>query len=366
AAIIAAGGSPLGLGTDIGGSVRFPAAFCGIASMKPTAGRLPDLGRYSMPVGQTAIASQVGVMARHVDDVALGLSIVNEGVQPIDDAPRPLGDYRSVDLAGLRVAVFTDDGLFPVSPANERAVREAAGMLADAGATVSEWTPPGMDEAYALLTGIFSADGGAAFRALLGRDKRDPRISMLVTLAGRSRRMLGVLESALSAAGQASLAKGLRAFGHADTSHYWKMTERLLDYRLRFRAAMEAGPDGPIDLILGPAGALPAWTHGASRDLVLGGAYVPLYNVLGYPAGIVPVTTVRAGEESRRQPGSDMVQRLAAKVEEGSAGLPIGVQIAARPWREHVALAAMREIERQAALREGYPRTPVVPHMPQA
>ena len=69
-AIIAAGGSPLGLGTDIGGSLRYPAAYCGIASLKPTAGRTPDAGRYSAPIGQRAIVSQVGVLARRVADVA--------------------------------------------------------------------------------------------------------------------------------------------------------------------------------------------------------------------------------------------------------------------------------------------------------
>jgi fatty acid amide hydrolase len=61
AAIIAAGGSPMGLATDIGGSIRVPATFCGIAGLKPTAGRTPDAGRFSEPLGERAIVSQVGV-----------------------------------------------------------------------------------------------------------------------------------------------------------------------------------------------------------------------------------------------------------------------------------------------------------------
>jgi fatty acid amide hydrolase len=100
AAIIASGGSPMGLGTDIGGSLRIPASFCGIVSLKPTTGRVNDPGRYSVPVGQRAILSQIGPMARSVEDVALLLEVLNGvNVEP----SLPLGDYRQVNVSRLRV-----------------------------------------------------------------------------------------------------------------------------------------------------------------------------------------------------------------------------------------------------------------------
>ena len=105
---------------------------------------------------------------------------------------------------------------------------------------------------------------------------------------------------------------------------------------------------------------LPAWTHGVGENLILGGAYTALYNVLGYPAGVVPVTRVRAGEEIGRKPSRDLVQQAAYNVEQGSAGLPIGVQVVARPWREHVALAAMRAIEDAARAQADFPALPVI------
>ena len=166
-AIIAAGGSPLGLGTDIGGSLRIPAAFCGIASLKPTAGRTPDAGRYSVPIGQQAIASQVGVLARQVADVALGTEIVSGGRAPSFEPPMPLGDYQAVNVAKLRVAYYTDDGTLAPAPALRRAVREAADILRDRGAQVTAWSPPDVPHALELFFSIFTADRGELMREML-------------------------------------------------------------------------------------------------------------------------------------------------------------------------------------------------------
>jgi fatty acid amide hydrolase len=120
--------------------------------------------------------------------------------------------------------------------------------------------------------------------------------------------------------------------------------------------ALNASEGCHVDLILCPACALPAFTHGSSRDLILAGGYTALYNVLGYPTGIVPVTRVRSDEEVGRTPSRDSMEQAAYKVELGSAGLPVGVQVVARPWREHVALAAMRLIEEAAGRHSDYPR----------
>ena len=359
-AIIAAGGSPLGLGTDIGGSLRYPAASCGIASMKPTAGRTPDAGRYSAPFGQRAIVSQVGVLARRVADVALGIEVINGGRSPAVEPPMPLGDPADVDLASLRVARYADDGTFAVVPAVRRALDEAAEALRRRGAQVTEWRPPDVPRALELFYGIMSADGGAGMRRTLGRGRRDPRIALLLTLASRSRPTLAAIGGLLGLLGQRGLASGIKGFGHRDTAHYWRMVEEQLDYQERFRQALDTGAGGPFDVILCPATALPAWTHGAAQNLSLGGAYTALYNLLGYPAGVVPVTRVRPGEEIGRAPSRDVVEQTAYKVEQGSAGLPIGVQVVARPWREHVALAAMLAIESTARERDDFPHTPAM------
>ena len=88
------------------------------------------------------------------------------------------------------------------------------------------------------------------------------------------------------------------------------------------------------------------------------GAYAPLANVTGFPAGVVTVTRVRPNEESDRAPSRDLIDQVAREAERGSTGLPIAVQIIARPWRDHFALAAMAQIEAVARKQPDYPARP--------
>jgi fatty acid amide hydrolase len=347
AAIIAAGGSPLGLATDIGGSIRVPAAVCGIAGFKATSGRLTDPGLFSAPIGQRAIVSQVGVLAREVVDVALALEILNGGREPKCEPPMPLADSRLVTLSSLRVAYYTDDGTLKPAPAVARAVREAAKVLEQLGARVAEWSPPDAGRALDIFLGIMSADGGRGARRNLGRDPRDRRIAILARITGMPRPAIAAI---LKLSGRRKMAALVSNFGHSDTDHFWQLVAAQMEYQERFQRALDVDPAGPFDLILCPACALPAFRHGASEELLVAGAYACLYNLLGYPTGIVPVTRVRSGEELGREPSKDAMEESGYLAEKGSAGLPIGVQVVARPWREHVAIAAMAAI--QAAVRE--------------
>jgi fatty acid amide hydrolase len=360
AAIIVAGGSPMGLAADIGGSIRVPATFCGIAGLKPTAGRFPDPNSVGLSLGERAIASQVGVLGRTVGDVELGYQVLQGDHLPRGDHGEPVGDDApaSVEISKLRVAYYTDDGTLAVSSGVRRAVTEAAGVLAGQGAQVVEWQPPAVPHAVDIFFGVLSADGAAGARKALAGNRVDPRIGELVRLAGMPRPILGALEQALRISGQRQAANMLRNFGYRDTLHYWQLVEAQDAYKQQFARALDSDPGGPFDLIVCPACAVPAFPHGGSKDLIVAGGYAVLYNVLGYPAGVVPVTRVQPGEESGRKPGRDAMERAARLAERGSAGLPIGVQVVARPWREHVALAAMAAIWESMHTRPDFPDMP--------
>jgi fatty acid amide hydrolase len=355
AAVIGAGASPLGLGNDIGGSLRIPAAFCAITSIRPTAGRLPDHCAHGLPVGQTGIVSQVGPMARNVDDLVLGLRVLDGGRDPSVDPGPQFGDPAAVDLSGLRFATFVDDGEFPVSPAVRRAVSEAAEMLKAAGAKEVGWKPPPLSQANDLLFATLSADSGQTMRRLLRGNRVDRRLRPLLLISAMPLWLRAVAGGLLGALGQPRLARNMRRFAPGTADAYWLTVEAMAAFRADMLRSLDQADGGPADLILCPAYALPPVRHGATEMMPMPGAYVPLANVTGFPAGVVPVTRVRPNEESDRAASRDLIDKVARETERGSAGLPIAVQIIARPWREHVALAAMARIESAARKQPDYP-----------
>jgi fatty acid amide hydrolase len=357
-AIIAAGGSALGLGTDIGGSVRIPAAFCGIASLRPTAGRCPDLGRASVPAGQRAVASQIGPLARSVDDLAVALALINGGHGLEHEAVVPLASHRDVDVSRLRVTVLADDGVMTPSPAIARALREASAMLKAAGAEIVSCALPLVAEAMRLWLACVTGDRGAGMRQTARGGKIDPRAGLMLRLSGMPPALRGLVAGLLSAIGQKGLAGNMRAFAGGSAADYWRAVEDQMSYRAAFAAALDASAGGPVDLVLMPAYGVPAVRHGASANMPVAGAYSLLSPVLGYPAGVVPVTRVRAGEEVGRRQSSDVVHKTALEADRESAGLPIAVQLMGRPWRDETVLAAMRVVEQAAGQGADFPARP--------
>jgi fatty acid amide hydrolase len=361
AAIVAAGGSPIGLATDIGGSIRVPATFCGIAGIKPTAGRTPEIFGPGFFAGQTAIASQVGVLARDVSDVILALEVINGGKNPPSEPPRPLGDPYQLDVSTLRVGYYSRAGSFAPAPAVARAVEDAAGLMHQLGARVVPFSPPDPDLAEDLFYGILAGDGGRGAIEFIGRDKRDRRVDEILKIVSKPRRSIKTTLALLNMTKQRGLAKLVNNYGFGDTAHYWKLVAAQAEYQRRFGEALDQAECGPLDIVISPACALPALPHGESRNVATAGAYAVIYNLLGYPSGVVPVTRVGAAEQVGRKKSIDRMERAALRAEAGSVGLPIGVQITARPWREHVALAAMLAIESVVRKRTDFPQTPIDP-----
>ena len=142
AALIACGGSALGLGSDTGGGLRVPAAFCGTTALKPTQGRVPNTGVYNQPGGFTDQRTQIGPVARGVEDLLLALRII-AGPDYLDGGvvAKPLYDPSQLPLRDLTIASFPYDPSSLVTSAVANAVGASGQALARAGVQVVENRP---------------------------------------------------------------------------------------------------------------------------------------------------------------------------------------------------------------------------------
>ncbi|MGB7924308.1 MAG: amidase [Pyrinomonadaceae bacterium] len=297
AAAISACLSPASLGSDMTGSVRVPAHFCGICSLKPTTGRIAASGHLPLTTGPFSLAASLGPMARSVEDLALFY-----GALAGRDAagPAPALASRIERLRGWRVAWYTDDGVTPVTAETRRAVEAAARSLEEAGLLSDEQRPPGVERAPGLWPALFARASALQLREVYKGHEEKAGDFVRAMLANAERAQPPTLDEFIEA---------------------WMERDRLRAALLEW---MKVWP-----LVVAPVGAAPAFEHG-SRKVRVGDqtlsvfrafSYSQTYNVFGLPVACVPA-------------GNSM------------EGLPIGIQIIGRPFDEESVLAAALIVER--------------------
>ncbi len=273
AALVAAGGSALGLGSDSGGSLRQPAHACGIVALRPTTGRVPLTGHFPVITPLLDPRTVIGPLARRVEDLVLALGVL-EGPDGEDPSvvPMPWRDPQDVDLRGRRVAFWTDQPDCDPTPATVRTVERAAHWLAEAGADVIADRPACLDAVYPLTRTYWSLpesnDG----------DRWEPT--------------------------------GSSDLGADAVQRFRFEWDRFRRDLTRFM--------GGYDAVLTPAAERPAVLHGKDAGSI---APTLTFSLGGQPAVVVPC-------------GRD------------DAGLPIGVQVAARVGDDATALAFAAALER--------------------
>jgi len=356
AAILAVGGSALGIGSDIAGSIRLPADACGVHALKPTSGRLPLEGHLSVAAHQESALCQPGPLARSVRDLALAMRVLTDAAAR--DTNAETHSWRTLDTSGLRrlrIAFYTDNEVVKPAPAIRRAVTSAARALEGLGLTVEEWRPPNAYQMWGVYCSLLFSDGFRSLRRIARGSKLSPNVRQVLRLGSLPKMAFPIVAGVCRIAGQPQIADGIRYVTPLDGEEHGEMLDRRASLSRAFINAMD---DAGIDAILCPVFATPAVHH--RMDPLINGAlsYTAIFNLLGMPAGTVAATRVRSGEESDRTPGMDLVGRAAKRVEIGSAGMPVGVQVAARPWREDVALAVMTALEEHFRAQPDYPAQP--------
>jgi len=281
--------SPGGLGSDLAGSVRIPAHFCGICGLKPTTGRVPGELQFPPSIGPYSLGAVIGPLARTVGDLRLLFAALSK--DPFE--------RESHDLRGLRVAWYTDDGVAPVTEETARAVAAAARALSDAGLVVEERRPPNVERGHELWLKVFSRASVVQLRGLYkGRESEGGSF-----VSWR----LGTADNTPTPALDEYIAG-------------WMERDRLREELVQW---METTP-----IIIAPVGATPAYPHETLkvtvRNTTMGTfrafSYAQTFSVFN-----LPVVTVPAGKSND--------------------GLPIGVQIAGPPFAEEMILAAAEIVE---------------------
>jgi amidase len=301
AAAIAAGLSAGGLGSDSGGSVREPAHFCGICSLKPTPGRVPGRGHNPPCVGPFSILGAIGPLGRTVADVSLLFQLLaKQDVLDPASPPVALRPMTIEDAKSIPIGWFDEDGLGPVTAETRDAVRHAASELERQGFDVRPFRPAWLEAARELWWKFF-VQCGAMFYASTVRGREDELSPIFRNFLEIARAELPLTAESL-----------LQAWAECDA------------VRSRLLAELRNVP-----ILLTPVCAIPAFRHG-EREWKIEGAmvayldsmrYTQWFNVLASPAAVVPVGSSREG-------------------------LPIGVQIAGRPFEDESVLAVAAAIER--------------------
>jgi fatty acid amide hydrolase len=360
AAAVASGTSPLGIGTDIGGSIRIPAHFCGTVGFKPTLDRWSNRGSNTAIAGQEIVRSQIGCLARTVADCALLWRTLDPRAQSEHDPrvpPLPAGDPSAVDVRGLTVGFFDGCDFLEPAPSLRRAVRRACAALEAAGARLVPHTPVSTEEVVFVWLSALAADGGRTIDRALEGEPPSPQLAMsrkLLRVPAALRRGLGRVARGL---GQRRLGRLLGELGERRVDELWSLTRRRTELRLeehdRWRRA-------GLDAVVCPPHVVPALGHRQSGDFVMSVGAEFRWTLLDFPAGVVPVTCVRSEEVGKYQ-ARDRVEKKVRSIDEHSVGLPVGVQVVARPHREEALLAVMQAIEAGVRGEPDHPRTPVDP-----
>lgn len=317
-AAVASGASVFGLGSDVGGSIRIPAALCGTVGHKPTGGMVPNTGQHGHDPKHPLAYLCSGPLTRRVADVMPILRVI-AGPDAGDPGCRAftLGDPDAVDLRALRVFRLPDAGLAPLSAEVRDAVDRAEVSLRAAGCTVTTLDLPHLGDGFLLWSAKLSESFEGSYAEVLGDGEgvRYGRELVRSVLRRSKHTFPGLLLSALSDV----------------ADHLPGMQEQWVERADVLQAELEdlLGEDG---VLLGPTFPFSAPLHRGLWRNPFAHSYVCLFNVLELPA-----TTVPAGLDSIR--------------------LPLAVQLAAKRGNDHLCLAAAAVVEQSTG---GWQRTDVV------
>ncbi|KZT51752.1 amidase, partial [Calocera cornea HHB12733] len=354
-ALLALRGSPLGVGTDIGGSVRIPSTWCGLYGLRPSYNRFPYEGAKNSLEGFETVPSVLGPMSHSVAALKVFARALVEA-RPWDKDPvvvRKPWNAREERLEehgdGKKMCfgILWDDGLVRVHPPVWRALQMAKEAVERAGHKVMEWKPYKSSEICSVMNQIFLADGGHDFRA--HTTSIPPHEPLLTTMSPRPG---SPYHSPASLPGQDEPLESALLLPSAPLAIYelyalHKQKRQLLKGFLDtwLSTSSQTGTGRPIDAILAPVMATPAPPHGRNAwDF-----YCEYWNIVDAPCVVLPVTTVDAGVDGREEKWEYRCaeEKIVHELYEPERfeGMPVGIQVVGRKLEEEAVLSIAQLVD---------------------
>nr|CAB3244153.1 fatty-acid amide hydrolase 1-like [Phallusia mammillata] len=350
--LIGAGGSLLGFGTDIAGSIRQPAHMCGICGFKPTMNRLSKQGLQGSLPGQTLISATLGPMARDVETLVLAMkTLLCPTMFKLDPSVPPMLFNTEVYTTKRKLCIgfYTDDGYNKPIPAVQRAVKKAKQALELAGHKLIPFQVPKIDEAMRIFTAAVYGDGGKMTLNRLKGEVEEPRLKSLY----RKWRMPSVFRWIITfylSLKSPRIAKDFLLHGgeSCTVDRLWKLECEAAKYKKDFFDLWES-KEVELDGIICPPFPVVAGPYKHFENMTALMSYTALYNLVNCPAGVLPVTKVTQADIDQLHDFSGHYgDAWDANVKDAcrqSVGMPVGVQCVAKPWQDEMCLKIMREIE---------------------
>ncbi|KAH0346784.1 amidase, partial [Aureobasidium melanogenum] len=272
-ALISLKGSPLGWGTDIGGSIRIPAAFNGLFGLRPSAGRLPYEGMANSFDGAPSILSVVGPLSSSSAGIKLAVQSIlqtepwlhDPRVHPIpwrseqEETAKKLAQEKK-----LTFAVFKHDGLCAPHPPIKRALEETVQKLQGLGHKVIEWQPPSHEKLQDICAKSWNYDGGADAAKAFALSGEEPKPNIMFEQSSQAN-ATDIMRNQVN-----------KRDAEKEYMEYWNSTSEL------------TGTGRPVDAIISPLAPFTA----ARPNKYTSYSYSVWVNVLDYSSAIVPVTKV--------------------------------------------------------------------------
>jgi Asp-tRNA(Asn)/Glu-tRNA(Gln) amidotransferase A subunit family amidase len=360
-AILAFGGSRIGIGSDVAGSVRAPAHYSGCYSLRCSTGRWPKFGVNTSMPGQEGIPSVFSPMARTLLDLTyFTRSFIQMQPWRYDQSVHQMPWRSEVESEfkskkPLKVGVMRTDKVVDPAPACARALDMAASSFKAQGHEVFDVDPPGAYEAMVIASNLLNADGTRMFRSWFRTGESDDAGAKQFGRYMRLPRFIKFFYWAyVRYIKQDLIWAGLLEHWHEKSAfENWQWVYKREAYKNRWHEWWNSfGDKGDgMDIILTPPNATPAVPHGGMATAAASCGYTFLFNLLDYTVGVVPVTHVDPNKDILPQSVNvskmNGVARGAYKHYDAikMVGLPVGVQVVGRRLEEEKVLACMGQLE---------------------